>query len=95
MPYLQAGALARALTEAGVPVRLVPIEGADHIFNSHDDIDGVVRRDGLPHRPPAGTNGLARLPQNQKQRFLQAWTAADRCRESSSRMLDRSKTRRR
>ena len=43
VPYLQSEALARALTEAGVPVRLVPIEGADHIFNGHDDIDGVVR----------------------------------------------------
>jgi hypothetical protein len=26
-----------------VAVQLVPIEGADHIFNGHDDIDGVVR----------------------------------------------------
>jgi dipeptidyl aminopeptidase/acylaminoacyl peptidase len=43
VPYLQSEVLARALTEAGVPVRLVPIEGADHIFNGHDDIDGVVR----------------------------------------------------
>jgi hypothetical protein len=26
-----------------VPVRLVPIEGADHIINGHHDIDAVVR----------------------------------------------------
>lgn len=43
VPYLQSEALARALTDARVPVRLVPIEGADHIFNGQDDIDGVVR----------------------------------------------------
>jgi acetyl esterase/lipase len=41
--YLNSEVLAQALTEAGVPVRLVPVEGADHIFNGHDDIDGVVR----------------------------------------------------
>jgi acetyl esterase/lipase len=41
--YLHSEVLAQALTEAGVPVRLVPVEGADHIFNGHDDIDGVVR----------------------------------------------------
>ena len=39
--YLNSEVLAQALTEAGVPVRLVPVEGADHIFNGHDDIDGV------------------------------------------------------
>ena len=43
VPYEQSEVLAQALTAAGVPVRLVPIEGADHIFNGHDDIDGVVR----------------------------------------------------
>jgi acetyl esterase/lipase len=43
VPYEQSEALAQALTEAEVPVRLVPIEGADHIFRGHDDIDGVVR----------------------------------------------------
>jgi acetyl esterase/lipase len=43
VPYEQSEVLAQALTEAGVPVRLVPIEGADHIFNGHDDIDGIVR----------------------------------------------------
>jgi acetyl esterase/lipase len=41
--YLNSEVLAQALTEAGVPVRLVPVEGADHIFDGHDDIDGVVR----------------------------------------------------
>jgi acetyl esterase/lipase len=43
VPYLHSEVLAQALTDAGVPVRLVPIEGADHIFNGHDDIDGVVQ----------------------------------------------------
>jgi acetyl esterase/lipase len=43
VPYEQSEVLAQALTKAGVPVRLVPIEGADHIFNGHDDIDGIVR----------------------------------------------------
>ncbi len=41
--YAQSEVLAQALTKAGVPVRLVTIEGADHIFRGHDDIDGVVR----------------------------------------------------
>ena len=43
MRYAQSEVLAQALTKAGVPVRLVTIEGADHIFRGHDDIDGVVR----------------------------------------------------
>ena len=43
VPYAQSERLAEALTAAGVPVKLVPIEGADHIFNGHDDIDAVVR----------------------------------------------------
>jgi acetyl esterase/lipase len=41
--YAQSEVLAQALTEAGVPVQLVTIEGADHIFRGHDDIAGVVR----------------------------------------------------
>jgi hypothetical protein len=41
--YAQSAVLAQALAEAGVPVRLVPIEGADHIINGHHDIDAVVR----------------------------------------------------
>jgi acetyl esterase/lipase len=43
VPYAQSEVLTQALTDAGVPARLIPIEGADHIFNGHDDIDGVVR----------------------------------------------------
>jgi dipeptidyl aminopeptidase/acylaminoacyl peptidase len=43
VPYLQSEVLARTLAEVGGSVRLVPVEGADHIFNGHDDIDGVVR----------------------------------------------------
>jgi hypothetical protein len=26
-----------------VPARLVPVEGAEHIFNGHADVDGLVR----------------------------------------------------
>jgi dipeptidyl aminopeptidase/acylaminoacyl peptidase len=43
VPYAQSERLAEALTVVGVPVRLVPIEAADHIFTGHGDIDGVVR----------------------------------------------------
>jgi acetyl esterase/lipase len=43
VPYAHSERLAEALTAAGVPVRLVPIEGADHIFNGHNDVDAVVR----------------------------------------------------
>src|SRR5215203_4918362 len=43
VPYCQSELLEAALTRAGVPVRLVPVEGADHIFEGHDDIDAVVR----------------------------------------------------
>jgi acetyl esterase/lipase len=43
VPYHQSELLEAALTRAGVPVRLVAIEGADHIFEGHDDIDAVVR----------------------------------------------------
>jgi len=41
--YVHSELLKAALSAAGVPVLLVPIEGADHIFDGHDDIDGVVR----------------------------------------------------
>jgi acetyl esterase/lipase len=41
--YAHSEVLAQALTDQGVSARLVPIEGADHIFNGHDDIDGIVR----------------------------------------------------
>jgi len=41
--YVHSELLKAAFSAAGVPVVLVPIEGADHIFDGHDDIDGVVR----------------------------------------------------
>ena len=41
--YVHSELLKAALGAAGVPVLLVPIEGADHIFDGHNDIDGVVR----------------------------------------------------
>jgi dipeptidyl aminopeptidase/acylaminoacyl peptidase len=40
--YRQSELLEAALAGAGVPVRLVPIGGAEHIFDGHDDIDAVV-----------------------------------------------------
>jgi acetyl esterase/lipase len=43
VPYAQSELLAQALTAAGVPVRLVPVEGADHIFDGYPHVDGVVR----------------------------------------------------
>jgi acetyl esterase/lipase len=43
VPYQQSEVLAQALIDAGVSARLVPIDGAEHIFNGCDDIDGVVR----------------------------------------------------
>jgi acetyl esterase/lipase len=43
VPYAQSEQLAAALTEAGVAVRLVPVEGAEHIFTGCDDIDAVVQ----------------------------------------------------
>ena len=43
VPYAQSEVLAQALTQNGVPVRLVPIDGADHIFNGHDGVDSVVQ----------------------------------------------------
>ena len=43
VPYAQSEQLAAALEAAGVPVELVPVEGAEHIFNGHDDVDGLVR----------------------------------------------------
>jgi acetyl esterase/lipase len=43
VPYAQSEQLAAELTGAGVPVQLVPVEGAEHIFDGYDDIDGVVR----------------------------------------------------
>ena len=43
VPYAQSEQLHAALTAAGVDSRLVPVEGAQHIFDGHDDIDAVVR----------------------------------------------------
>jgi acetyl esterase/lipase len=43
VPYVQSEVLTQALRDAGVSAELVPVEGAEHIFNGHDDIDGVVR----------------------------------------------------
>ena len=43
VPYAQSEQLHAALTAAGVASTLVPVEGAEHIFDGHDDIDGVVR----------------------------------------------------
>ncbi len=43
VPYSQSELLEAALTRAGIPVRLIPIEGADHIFDGHEDIDAIVR----------------------------------------------------
>ncbi|WP_448628347.1 alpha/beta hydrolase fold domain-containing protein [Geodermatophilus sp. URMC 64] len=43
VPYAQSEALHAALTAAGVDARLVPVDGAQHIFDGHDDVDGVVK----------------------------------------------------
>jgi acetyl esterase/lipase len=43
VPYAQSEQLHAALTAAGVSSTLVPAEGAEHIFNGHDDIDSLVR----------------------------------------------------
>ena len=43
VPYAQSEQLAAALRAAGVPVDLVPVEGAEHIFGGYGDVDGLVR----------------------------------------------------
>jgi len=43
VPYAQSEQLHAALTAVGVDCRLVPVEGAEHIFDGHDDVDAVVR----------------------------------------------------
>jgi acetyl esterase/lipase len=43
VPYAQSEQLHAALTAAGVSSTLVPAEGAEHIFDGHDDIDSLVR----------------------------------------------------
>ena len=42
VPFAQSEQLAAALTGAGVPAQLVPVEGAEHIFDGAGDIDGIV-----------------------------------------------------
>jgi len=43
VPYAQSEQLHEALTHDGVDCRLEPVEGAQHIFDGHDDIDAVVQ----------------------------------------------------
>jgi acetyl esterase/lipase len=43
VPYAQSEQLHAALTGAGVDCRLEPVEGAQHIFDGHDDVDAVVQ----------------------------------------------------
>ncbi|RBY77206.1 alpha/beta hydrolase [Geodermatophilus sp. TF02-6] len=43
VPYAQSEQLHAALTAAGASARLVPVEGAGHVFDGHDDVDGLVR----------------------------------------------------
>jgi acetyl esterase/lipase len=43
VPYAQSEQLHAALTAAGVSSTLVPVEGAEHVFDGHDDVDGLVR----------------------------------------------------
>jgi acetyl esterase/lipase len=43
VPYAQSEQLHAALTAAGVEARLVPVEGAQHIFDGYPDVDGLVR----------------------------------------------------
>ena len=42
VPFSQSEALRDAFTAAGVPVRLVPVDGADHIFGGSAEVDAVV-----------------------------------------------------
>lgn len=44
VPFAHSEALSAALREAGVPVELIPVEGADHIFAGHSDVDALVSR---------------------------------------------------
>jgi acetyl esterase/lipase len=43
VPFAQSEQLHAALTAAGVEARLVPVEGAQHVFDGCDDIDGLVQ----------------------------------------------------
>lgn len=42
VPYDHSVNLAKALTAVGVPNRLEPVEGADHIFAGYSNVDGLV-----------------------------------------------------
>jgi acetyl esterase/lipase len=43
VPFSQSEQLHAALTAAGVEARLVPVEGAQHVFDGHDDVDALVQ----------------------------------------------------
>ena len=43
VPFSQSEQLHAALTSLGVESRLVPVEGAEHVFAGCDDIDAVVQ----------------------------------------------------
>jgi len=43
VPFAQSEALHAALTAAGAEARLVPVKGAQHIFDGYDDVDGLVQ----------------------------------------------------
>src|SRR6185312_11407784 len=43
VPFAQSEALHAALTAAGAEAKLVPVEGAQHIFDGYDDVDGLVQ----------------------------------------------------
>jgi acetyl esterase/lipase len=42
VPFTQSEQLHAALQAAGADSRLVPVEGAEHIFDGHDDVDALV-----------------------------------------------------
>ncbi|WP_346618483.1 alpha/beta hydrolase [Blastococcus montanus] len=42
VPFSQSEQLQAALQAVDVPVRLVPVEGAEHIFGGHGDVDALV-----------------------------------------------------
>ncbi|MGY1808631.1 alpha/beta hydrolase fold domain-containing protein [Blastococcus sp. SYSU D00669] len=43
VPYAQSEALHAALQAAGANSTLVPVEGAQHVFDGHDDVDALVK----------------------------------------------------
>ncbi|SFT84629.1 Acetyl esterase/lipase [Geodermatophilus amargosae] len=44
VPFAQSARLATALREAGVPVEFEAVDGAGHIWEGSDDVDGIVDR---------------------------------------------------